>query len=61
MVPSIRVVPKIRGTFFGGPHDKDYSIPGSMFGSACYGKLPYIGFVLHPHPPIMDGQMDFLS
>ena len=32
--------PKIRGTFFGGPHDKDYSILGSILGSPCFGKLP---------------------
>ena len=25
--------PKIRGTFLGGPHNKDYSISGSILGS----------------------------
>ena len=33
--------PKIRGTFFwGGPHNKDYSILGSILGSPYFGKLP---------------------
>ena len=27
--------------FFGGPHDKDWSILGSMLGSTYSGKLPY--------------------
>ena len=33
--------PKVRGTFFGGPHNKDYSILGSILGSPLLGKLPY--------------------
>ena len=33
--------PKIRGTFFGGPINKDYSILGSILGSHYFGKLPY--------------------
>ena len=33
--------PKIRGTLFGGPHNKDYSILGSILGSPYFGKLPY--------------------
>ena len=32
--------PKIRGTFFGGPHIKNYSILGSIFGSPYFGRLP---------------------
>ena len=35
--------PKIRGTFFGGPHNKDYTILGSILGFPCLGKLPYRG------------------
>ena len=35
-------VPKIRGTLFGGPNNKDYSILGSILGSPYFGKLPYI-------------------
>ena len=26
---------------FGGPHNKDYSILGSILGSPYFGKLPY--------------------
>ena len=33
--------PIIRGTLFGGPHNKDYSILGSILGSLYFGKLPY--------------------
>ena len=33
--------PKISGTLFGGPHNKDYSILGSILGSPYFGKLPY--------------------
>ena len=33
--------PKIRGTLFGGPQNKDYSILGSILGSPSFGKLPY--------------------
>ena len=33
--------PKIRGTNFGGPHNKDYSILGSILGSPYFGKLPF--------------------
>ena len=32
--------PEIRGTLFGGPHNKDYSILGSILGSPNFGKLP---------------------
>ena len=32
--------PKIRGTIFGGPHNKDYSMLGSILGSPYFGKLP---------------------
>ena len=34
-------LPKIRGTTFGGPNNKDYSILGSLLGSPYFGKLPY--------------------
>ena len=30
------------GYLFGGPHNKDYSILGSILGSSYFGKLPYI-------------------
>ena len=30
------------GYFFGGPHNKDYSILGSILGSPYFGKLPLI-------------------
>ena len=33
--------PKIRGTLFGGPHNKDYRILVSILGSPHFGKLPY--------------------
>ena len=29
------------GTLFGDPHNKDYSILGSILGSPYFGKLPY--------------------
>ena len=32
--------PKIRGTFFGVPHNKDYSILGSILGLPYFGKQP---------------------
>ena len=32
--------PKIVCTFFGGPHDKEYRILGSMLGSPDLGKVP---------------------
>ena len=32
--------PKIRGTIPRGPHNKDYSILGSILGSPYLGKLP---------------------
>ena len=34
--------PKIMGTILGDPHNKDSSILGSILGSPCLGKLPYI-------------------
>ena len=33
--------PKIRGTLFGGLHNKAFSILGSILGSPYFGKLPY--------------------
>ena len=29
------------GYHFGGPHDKDYSILGSILGFSYFGKLPH--------------------
>ena len=34
----IWAVPKIRGTFFGGPYNEDYSIFGSILGSLILGN-----------------------
>ena len=34
--------PTSRGTFLGGPHNKDYSILGSILGYPDSGKLPYV-------------------
>ena len=31
------------GYLFGGPHNKDYSILGSIVGCPYFGKLPYRG------------------
>ena len=33
--------PKIKGTFWGGPYNKGYSILGSILGSPYFGKPPY--------------------
>ena len=42
----IRVVfwrfPKVKGTFLGGPHDKDYRVLMSILGSPYLGKLPVL-------------------
>ena len=38
---SISGFPKIRVTIFGGPHNKDYSILGSILASPCLRNLPY--------------------
>ena len=35
--------PEIRGTLFGGPNNKDYSILGSILGSPDFGKVPNRG------------------
>ena len=35
--------PKIRGTIWRGPHNKDYGLLVSILGSACFGKLPHLG------------------
>ena len=32
--------PKIKGTLYGGPYNKDYSILVSILGSSSLGKLP---------------------
>ena len=47
--------PKIRGTFFGGPHNKEYSRLGSLLGFPYFGKDPYThlthyGKTLNPKP-----------
>ena len=34
--------PKLGVPFLGDPHNKDYSILGSILGSPYFGKLPYI-------------------
>ena len=31
-----------QGTIFRGPHNKDYSLLGSILGSPYLGKLPYL-------------------
>ena len=41
--------PKIRDTLFGGLHNKDYSILGSILGSPYLGKLPNHP-ILNPKP-----------
>ena len=46
--------PKIRGTLFEGPHNKNYSISGSILGFPYLGKLPY-PLILTPKP--LPGQM----
>ena len=35
-----RGFPKLGVPFLGGPHNKDYSILGSILGSPYFGKLP---------------------
>ena len=35
-------VSKNYGYHFGGPHNKDYSILGSILGSPYFGKLPIV-------------------
>ena len=32
--------PEFRGTFYGGPNNKDCSLLGSILASPCLGKLP---------------------
>ena len=34
---------KLRGTFLGGPYNKDYNILGSILGSPYFGKLAFMG------------------
>ena len=36
--------PKLRGTLFGGPHNKDYSILGSILGSTILGNYHLVAF-----------------
>ena len=37
------------GYLFGGPHNKDYSILGSILGPPYFGKLPYRGYSQIPY------------
>ena len=44
-------VSQIRGTFFGGPYNKDQNMLGSILGSPYFGKLPYdLGFRAYAFP-----------
>ena len=52
--------PKIRGTIFGGPYKKDYSILGSTLGSPYLGKLPN-GLQQHESLGIFKGASSFGS
>ena len=50
LFPSIWGFPKIRGTFFGGPHSKDYRILGSTLGFPLFWETTiyiHIGFRVH--------------
>ena len=47
---SIWGFPKIRGTFFGGAHSKDYNILGSILGPPDSGKLPYTYISIYKDP-----------
>ena len=38
--------PKLGVPFLGTPHNKDYSILGSILGSPYIGKLPFVSLVL---------------
>ena len=41
----------VPGTFFWGPHNKDYSILGSILGFPHFGKVPYCNpYDFHPQP-----------
>ena len=42
------------GYLFGGPHNKDYSILGSILGSPYFGKLPIRVATLEPFLPERD-------
>ena len=46
--------PNIMGTLFGGPHNKDFSILGSILGYPYFGKLPYgdSSLPLHDDMPV---------
>ena len=39
--------PKIKGTLFACPYNKDYSILGSILGSPYFGRLPYMYIHIH--------------
>ena len=43
--PVIWGFPKIRGTFFGGPNNKDHSILGSILGSPILRNYHILGLV----------------
>ena len=38
------------GTFFGGPHNKDFSMLGAILGSPYLGKLPYSPYIIFYYP-----------
>ena len=42
IVYCLRVLKQIVGYLFGGPHDKDYSILGSILGPPYFGKLSHL-------------------
>ena len=48
-IPPNENFPKLGGTLFGGPHNEDHSISGSVLGSPYFGKLSnVIGMHLSP-------------
>ena len=53
----------MRGTFLGGPHNKDYSILRSILGSPYLGKLPCVQFALYVFacPYQLTPQLQFLN
>ena len=40
------MIVKIKGSLFGGPHNKGSKILGSILGSPYFGKLPFINTVI---------------
>ena len=43
-------VPNIRGTIFGGPHNEDYSVLGSILGSPLFAGLTASALVRETSP-----------